>query len=455
MFAEASWYGSLRGGVLLDKGKDARFYDGYSRWGIKGSNEISEGLSAVYRFEHKFSTEDAGQAGGRLAYVGLSGGFGSLTLGQIWSASYNHAGVIRDIGNYYSSGDTSGRIGNTLSYAYSNDAFSVQFDAIMDGKKDSGNAIDQWELGATVNIGDIGKVAFAHVKKEDVKTGNKMVRVTKWSGGGQWLYSPKLWSKNAESTWSISKKGTDNTLTAGTGEFQEEFEKGKEMRVVVQPITVYVKLPNTNYDADKKQLKDAVAGTLHGHPSFQRITGSGGDSNVKLNPKVSFRYGAACDPTTPPRDETKCVKTTAYQAELKHNAIVDNGVFFFAPGHVEDEMDYGEKSSHVSASFDLGAVTLGLGHSTTKFMDPMKTKKAKTNYIGVNGAIGDTGLDWRAWYRTKEEVKDNNMTVKSKPWGIGLGKKLGGGALAYVEHWNDGAKGAKKSGTVVGLRVDF
>ncbi len=429
---------------MLDKGQDAKFYDGYSRWGIKGSNEISEGLSAVYRFEHKFSTEDAGQAGGRLAFVGLDGGFGKLTLGQIWSASYNHAGVIRDIGNYYSDSDTSFRIGNALSYAYSNDVFSVQFDTIMEGGKDSGNAIDQWELGATVNIGDIGKVAFAHVKKEDVKTGNKMVRVTRWINSSEWTYSPKKWSDD-------EARKTTRESTA--------FKNGKVMRVVVQPITVYVNLENAgikaNYDAENKQLADKVADDADGNV---KLVGSSATDKQLMKvgdgPPATFQLGNVQCATTPPIDKEKCAETTAYKAVLKKNTI-KNEAFYFVPGHVEDEMDYGEKSSHVSASFELGAVTLGLGHSTTKSMDPMKTKKAKTNYIGVSGGIGDTGLDWRAWYRTMEAYNDDDMMEKSKPWGIGLGKSLGGGATAYVEHWNDGAKGAKKSGTVVGLRVDF
>ena len=97
VFAKASWYGSLRGGVEFGGGKDAEFIDGASRWGIKGSSEISEGLSAVYRFESKHSTNDGSQPGGRLAYAGLSGGFGTVTLGQIWNAAYNHVGM--PIGN--------------------------------------------------------------------------------------------------------------------------------------------------------------------------------------------------------------------------------------------------------------------------------------------------------------------------------------------------------------------
>ncbi len=459
------WYGKLHGGIMLDKGKDAKFYDGGSRIGIKGSNEISEGLSAVYNFEHAISTEDAGlNSGGvtgRLAYVGLSGGFGSLTLGQLNSASYTHAGAIRDIGNWYSSGDTGSRIGNALSYSFVGDAFSVQFDAIMDGKKDTGKAVDQWELGATVNIGDIGKVAFAHVKKEDAKTGNKVIRVTKWSDGTRWWYSPKLWK--APTTSRINTAGTS------ANQWKEEYGEGTEMRISIKPITVYIiKTDTTNYDKDARiPLKDSVAGDddQYGRIPFG-TAGAGKLSELSDLGDGSFLYGdkaSTCTVAPSPKPATKpaaatdnCAKTTAYKAVLKKNEIEDE-TFYFAPGHVEDEMDYGEKSSHVSASFDLGAVTLGLGHSTTKSMDPMKTKKAKTNYIGVNGAIGDTGLDWRVWYRTKEAYDaDSMMMVKSKPWTIGLGKSLGGGASAYIEHNNNGKNGKdKSSGTVIGMVVAF
>ncbi len=443
---------------MLDKGKDAQFYDGGSRWGIKGSNEVSEGLSAVYNFEHKISTADAGQPGGRLAYVGLSGGFGTLTAGQIWSASYNHAGVIRDIANWHSASDTSVRVGNALSYSFVGDAFSVQFDAIMDGKKDSGKAIDQWELGATVNIGDIGKVAFAHVKKEDAKTGNKMVRVTKWtdksvSNNPRWRYSPMLWTAPSGSLF-LTNKG-----------------EGKVMRIPVQSLTVYVKKDGTNYDKDNERIKHTTNKSVASDADFGvmklETSGTAAAENKFTKQNDAFVYGTidtckkalAPNPTTKPTaavTDALCAETTGYKATLKKNEI-DEETFYFAPEHVEDEMDYGEKSSHVSASFDVGAVTLGLGHSTTKSMDPMKTKKAKTNYIGASGGIGDTGLSWNAWYRTKEAYDaDSGMMEKTKPWTIGLKKTLGGGAWAYVEHGNNGKKGKEKGGnTVVGLGVNF
>ncbi len=167
IFADANWYGSLRGGVEFGGGNDAAFKDGGSRWGIKGSNEVSEGLSAVYRFEHKISTENAGQPGGRLAYVGLSGGFGTVSLGQIWNAGYNHVGSITDPSWHYGNSHTGYRHGSALSYSVSAGAVSLQLDAIMDGGVDSGDAVDKLEFGMTFGLGDIGKVALAYIDKKD------------------------------------------------------------------------------------------------------------------------------------------------------------------------------------------------------------------------------------------------------------------------------------------------
>ncbi len=472
VFAEASWYGSLRGGVELEKGQDAEYYDGGSRWGIKGANEISEGLTAVYNFEHEISTADAGQAKGRLAYVGLSGGFGALTLGQVWSASYNHTGVIRDISNWHSAHESSGRVGSALSYAYTGDAFSVQFDAIMAGGKDTGKAVDQWELGATVNIGDIGKVAFAHVRKENVPgefkmTSRKIVKVTKWTpDNGQFYYSPILWSDAQEDSHAINQAdGVDdegNRKTPTAGKLKDEFDLGEKMTVVVQPMTVYVTKPTegspvAGYDAAKNQITLTSDNNIYGHLHGGVDEGVDYTKAYPVYPKSATVCKAAH--TNPVLLADKCVKTTVYRAVLKNRETVDAGFTFF-PEHVEDETVtetvrktvYGEKSSHVSASFDVGAVTLGLGHSTTKSMDPTNTMKAKTNYIGASGGIGDTGLSWNAWYRNNKDFKG----VKTKPWTIGLKKTLGGGAWAYVEHGNDGKKGKdKSSSTVVGLGVNF
>ncbi len=424
VFAEASWYGSLRGGIEFASGMDAKFYDGASRWGIKGSGEISEGLTAVYRFEHKFSTSDAGQAGGRLAFVGLDGGFGKVTLGQIWSASYNHAGVIRDFPNWYTSGDTTGRIGNALSYAFSADAFSVQVDAIMDGGKDTGKAIDQLEFGMTVNLGDIGKIALAHTKIED---------------------------ELAMTTTHMAKVAHNNADYAPVNTVPDPDTRAS---ITLQEVDLVIKKSNTVlWDSAKEESKvNTLTTTALRTESAVQVNGANKYQAAYVDGKL--RVG-----------EKGCVSTSKDGADP--NACVTTKILVYnPPGSPEEYLAFskkdtavtsttsrdnpGSKSNHISAQFDIGAITVALGHSQMKSNDPMKTMKQKTNFVGASGSIGDTGLNWGAYHR---EIKNpKNAAGKHKLWTVGLKKTLGGGASTYVEHHNDASN---KGNTVVGLRVDF
>ena len=112
--AEASWYGTLRAGVESSNG-NIGIVDSNSRWGIKGSAKSGERLTVVYRFEHKIDTATASLSdGGRRSYVGFSGGFGTVTVGQICSASYNSDGVITDNSRFYGDSQTTLRHGNAV-----------------------------------------------------------------------------------------------------------------------------------------------------------------------------------------------------------------------------------------------------------------------------------------------------------------------------------------------------
>ena len=103
-----------------------------------------------------------------MAYVGLSGGFGTLTLGQIWNAGFNHVGAITDNSRFYGNPYLAFRHGNAVSYAMSAGAVSLQLDAVIDGAKDTGDAVDKLEFGMSIDLGDIGKVALAYVDTKDV-----------------------------------------------------------------------------------------------------------------------------------------------------------------------------------------------------------------------------------------------------------------------------------------------
>ena len=170
VFAQASWYGSIRTGIESDDDNYTGVADFDSRWGIQGSSEVSEGLTAVYRYERSIDSSDASEPDGRLSYVGLSGGFGTVTVGKVWGAAYNHFGGIVDQALWYgSTGRTGDRFGNAVSYAVSVGNVSLQADAIMDQSEDK--TVDAFNFGATLGgLMETGSVAIAHRKKPDEGT---------------------------------------------------------------------------------------------------------------------------------------------------------------------------------------------------------------------------------------------------------------------------------------------
>jgi predicted porin len=65
-----------------------------SRLGFKGSEDLGNGLSAIFQLENGFSADTGalGQSGrlfGRHAWVGLKGNFGTVRLGRSWMPTYS------------------------------------------------------------------------------------------------------------------------------------------------------------------------------------------------------------------------------------------------------------------------------------------------------------------------------------------------------------------------------
>ena len=249
--------------------------DGGSRWGIKGSAEAGEGLTAVYQFEHKI---DAARAGldnpmggshGRLSNVGLSGGFGSLTMGQIWSASYNSFGAITDNSTVIGNSETTYRHGNVISYAFSNDLMALQADLIYDSpdpmapeETDTDSPapipanvaknryrnkenLQKTEFGLTVNVGEIGKVAIAHIddKYSLADTSDVMV--------GDLVAKSVPQMKAADGTTDI----TDDMTSWRT---KSTFVGGE---ISISNITVYVGSKKTKYINTTAPVANVSAGT--------------------------------------------------------------------------------------------------------------------------------------------------------------------------------------------------
>ena len=163
-----------------------------SRWGVKGSSEVSEGLTAVYRYEENLNLANATLgAGNRLSSVGLSGGFGTVTLGRIWSASYNHVGVLTDNGVWSGNNNSPTlRTSSNLSYSASTGPISFQLDAGMGAG--TGRSLDMAQLGMSFDTG-AATIGMAFTSEEDIdgKTRTSAFGVSVPVGGltlaGSWM----------------------------------------------------------------------------------------------------------------------------------------------------------------------------------------------------------------------------------------------------------------------------
>ncbi|KXU84674.1 porin [Caballeronia megalochromosomata] len=70
-----------------------------SRWGLRGSEDLGGGLKAIFVLENGFdvNTGRLGQGGlefGRQAYVGMSGGIGTITLGRQYDSVVDYVGPL-------------------------------------------------------------------------------------------------------------------------------------------------------------------------------------------------------------------------------------------------------------------------------------------------------------------------------------------------------------------------
>ncbi|MEM5331250.1 porin [Paraburkholderia sp. JHI2823] len=82
----------------------------HSRWGLRGSEDLGDGLSAVFRLENGFEAfngqlHESNTIFSRQAYVGLSSNkWGSLTFGRQYAPAYDTLGDVFDpltVGNYW------------------------------------------------------------------------------------------------------------------------------------------------------------------------------------------------------------------------------------------------------------------------------------------------------------------------------------------------------------------
>lgn len=181
--AETTFYGSFRMGVQYTDQDGIQvedvnspgdvldlFDDGFwdvtdhsSRWGVRGSEDLGNGLSAIYQLETRIRADqhNGNDFAGRLAWVGLRGGFGAVKIGTQWSPYYNVTGRT-DVFNAVWFNEAmypsqTFRKNNAVVYETPDSIGFGKFEAMMNMDGDAGkDSVDEYNLGANFNIGPAG-----------------------------------------------------------------------------------------------------------------------------------------------------------------------------------------------------------------------------------------------------------------------------------------------------------
>ncbi len=174
-YADTTLYGSARVSVDYvdqDAAPDAVWdvFNNSSRLGVRGTEDLGGGLSAIYNYEFGVDLTDGGNFNSnRPKWVGLKGdSWGSVTAGTQWSTYYNVTGIA-DIFNSartvatdtgYLGGAWGHRLDNSVLYTTPNlSGFTAQAMLIMNGSSSAGRVpdvsddVDLWQLGANYKNG--------------------------------------------------------------------------------------------------------------------------------------------------------------------------------------------------------------------------------------------------------------------------------------------------------------
>jgi predicted porin len=107
--ADATFYGAIdqtynqaktstNGVVTSSKTGFGAYQDGQSLLGVKGSEDLGNGMKASYLYEFGLATETTATPTNRQSYIGLSGGFGAFRIGKQYSQAFNNAVAADPLG---------------------------------------------------------------------------------------------------------------------------------------------------------------------------------------------------------------------------------------------------------------------------------------------------------------------------------------------------------------------
>jgi predicted porin len=204
LVSQAGVYGRTDGVVrYMDDGTSDYWDVGVDkfRWGIVGSEDLGNGMKAHYHMEW---AHDNGEVGGstqkapdyeasRLAYVGLSGDWGKMTIGRNWWPSYFAVWGATDWGDAHAIGTSNfsgNRSGDMIRYDSPDmSGFTANVAMVVSGESGASNedAVDVWEIVGQYKNGPIQLGATYRNDQRDTATCGAGCRdVDIWGIAGQY-----------------------------------------------------------------------------------------------------------------------------------------------------------------------------------------------------------------------------------------------------------------------------
>lgn len=189
--ADATLYGKVRQSLEMIEVESAgvttsdnwRVHDWFSRLGVKGSEDLGNGLKAVYKMEFGVPISKGTTISSRNAYVGVAGGFGTVLVGRhdtplkmstgaldVFSATAGHTS------NSYMEDFTDRRVDGTVAYVSPNMGGLTVAAAIVPGETVAADGLtDAWSIAAMYsNSGLYASVAAETVTQEMAGTADDL-----------------------------------------------------------------------------------------------------------------------------------------------------------------------------------------------------------------------------------------------------------------------------------------
>ncbi|HEB96471.1 MAG TPA: porin [Sedimenticola thiotaurini] len=168
-----------------------------TRIGVKGSEDLGNGLKAIFQAEWAFNSAEGGSTAGglanRLAYAGLTGGWGTAAIGRQWTPYYGAVDKadIFNGGSFNNQYVGTFRTGNAVAYVTPNfGGFVGKAALVMDAGDPNNNNVDAYNLSAQYDNGPIS-VGIGYHNTVDGATNDGGVTysdVKGWGIGGSYNF---------------------------------------------------------------------------------------------------------------------------------------------------------------------------------------------------------------------------------------------------------------------------